>query len=800
MGAAAVSGLVAALVGFLLLAGWVLGLELGEVDSSGSIVVPGTAAALGAAGLAACNLARGRRPAVWRALAGGASLCGLAVLASVVLGLGVGADRVGDSGRAAPAAVALVVAGAGLGLTGRWRHAHLLAIPPSLIVVAGALGAIYGDGKHATLSGSIGTTLVTLGLAALAFALLLLHPERGIGAVLSSPTDAGRLGRRLVPVALVVPPGLGAVRILVLEAGLVGEEASIALYASSLVVVAVLVIVLAARTSIRLELGRMSAERALDHSEDRFRSLAALAPVGILEIDPAAGATFVNARFAELAGIPAERAGGAGWREAVHPEDRPKLDAAWAQLVAAGGRTAIEVRLRRPDGTATWIQLSAVPMRPEPDGGPAGVLGVVTDIEPFKASEALLERERSMLRAMLDHAPVAIELRDADGLVQLVNGQAAAALGRPEAAILGRHPCELLPADRCAERGAREAPVLLDGRVVTYEEAIPAADGGTQHRHVTTYPVRGADGSVLGIGAMALDVTERVEAAAALRAAEERFRGAFAAAPNPVALTDGRGRIEEANSALGALLGLPGQVLAGLDLGALLEPVGGVPLQRALRELGQGRTAGLAAEALVRRPGGPRRVTAQAVTLRDDAGRQTGLLWHLQDITERHELERRLRHLADHDPLTGLLNRRRFADVLDQHAVLGRRQSARGALLLLDLDGFEAVNEARGHLAGDAVLRVVADLLRSRLRDKDVLARLGGDEFAALLPEASAEEARHVADALEVAVRDETARRGIALTATVGVASFGLEGAENAIARADEAMYAARRKARLRVA
>jgi diguanylate cyclase (GGDEF)-like protein/PAS domain S-box-containing protein len=619
--------------------------------------------------------------------------------------------------------------------------------------------------------------------------------------VLSSPTDAGRLGRRLVPVALVVPPALATVRQLAFEAGLVGEEASIALLASSLIVVAVLVIVLAARTSIRLEVGRASAEEALDHSEDRFRSLAALAPVGILEIDPAAGATFVNARFSELAGLSPERAQGAGWREAVHPEDRARLDAAWDQLVASGGRTAIEVRLQRPDGTAAWTQLSAVPMRPSADGGPAGVLGVVTDIEPFKAAAALLERERSMLRAMLDHAPVAIELRDADGRVQLVNEQAAAALGRPEAAILGRHPSELLPAERCAEREAREAPVLLEGRAVAYEEAIPTADGGIQHRHVTTYPVRGADGSMLGIGAMALDVTARVEADAALQAAEERFRGAFAAAPNPVAVTDGSGRIEEANGALAALLGRPREELAGLDLTALLDPVGGVPLHRSLAELRQGRTAGLIAEALVPRPGGARRVTAQAVTLHDDAGRQAGLLWHLQDITERHELERRLRHLADHDFLTGLLNRRRFADILDQHAVLGRRQGARGALLLLDLDGFEAVNDARGHLAGDAVLRVVADLLRSRVRDTDVLARLGGDEFAVLLPEASAEEGRHLADALEVAVRDEMARRGIALTASVGVAALTPAGdAQDAIARADRAMYAAKRKARLRVA
>jgi diguanylate cyclase (GGDEF)-like protein/PAS domain S-box-containing protein len=801
-GPAAVAGLLAAAVGALLLAGWALGAQLDPGGLGLEPVVPGTSAAMVAAGLAAFGLARGARPALWRGLATGAVALGLAVVAAVVLALEPGADGAPDPWRAAPlGTVALVVAGTGLALTGRWRRAHVLAIPPALIVFAGALSALYGYGSHGDVSESIGTALATGGLSALTFALLLLHPDRGIGSVLASPTDAGHLGRRLVPVALVVPPVFGALRLLAFEAGLLGEEASIALLSASLIVVAVLVIVLATRASIRLELGRASAEEALDHSEGRFRGLAALAPVGILEIEPGAGATFVNSRFCEIAGIAPEQARGSGWHAAVHPEDLGRLDAAWDRLVASGGRAVLELRFLRPDGTATWTQLSAVPLRPAAPGAPAGVLGVVTDIEPFKAAAALAEHERSMLLALLDHAPLAIELRDAEGHVQLVNEHAAAALGRPEAAILGRHPSELLPPERWGPREAREEPVLAEGRAVAYEETVTTPDGTPRHRHVTTYPVRGADGSLLGIGTMALDVTERVEAAAALRAAEERFRGAFAAAPSPVALTDAEGRIEEANAALAALLGRPVGALPGLDLATMLEPVGGVPLPRALAELRHGRTAALVVEAVVQRAGGPRRVTAQAVPLHDDGAPQAGLLWHLRDVTERHVREGDLRHLADHDPLTGLLDSRRFGEALERHASPGRRAGDRGAVVLIGLDELRTAAGQRDPGTADEALKAVAEVLRARLRETDVLARVADDDVAVLLPAASAEEGRRVAEELAAALREELARRRLLPAVSVGMAAMAPgTTAEDVVARAHGEMHAARRRTRVRVA
>jgi diguanylate cyclase (GGDEF)-like protein/PAS domain S-box-containing protein len=163
------------------------------------------------------------------------------------------------------------------------------------------------------------------------------------------------------------------------------------------------------------------------------------------------------------------------------------------------------------------------------------------------------------------------------------------------------------------------------------------------------------------------------------------------------------------------------------------------------------------------------------------------------DVTERRRLERRLRHLADHDDLTGLINRRRFQEDLERHLAECRRYGMTGALLVLDLDGFKAVNDTHGHSAGDRVLRGVADALRSRLRGSDIVARLGGDEFAVLLPRGGAEGAERVCEALERQVPAEVrAPDGRGVEVSVGFAPFedDVLSVDDLLAAADDSMYA----------
>ncbi len=174
------------------------------------------------------------------------------------------------------------------------------------------------------------------------------------------------------------------------------------------------------------------------------------------------------------------------------------------------------------------------------------------------------------------------------------------------------------------------------------------------------------------------------------------------------------------------------------------------------------------------------------------------LLAQLHDVTSRYVNEVELRYLADHDGLTGLLNRRRFEQELRRVIAEAARYGQPGSLLLLDIDHFKSINDTLGHLAGDQILAKVAQVLRGVLRETDSAARLGGDEFAILLPQTDEHQAQTVASRIVVAVR-ELAREGgqSAITSSVsigiGTITAQTQHVEEILDAADSAMYRAKR-------
>jgi diguanylate cyclase (GGDEF)-like protein len=168
----------------------------------------------------------------------------------------------------------------------------------------------------------------------------------------------------------------------------------------------------------------------------------------------------------------------------------------------------------------------------------------------------------------------------------------------------------------------------------------------------------------------------------------------------------------------------------------------------------------------------------------------------VQDIGERRRMQEALQHLADHDMLSGLWNRRRFEEQLGREIARVRRHGPSTALMLFDLDGLKRVNDTFGHRCGDQLIAAIAHAVRTRLRETDAVARIGGDEFAVLLPGVDQDAALGVADEIRRAVRQLsiTAESGadVATTMSVGVAMFAPEGddAQALLAAADRAMYA----------
>ena len=158
-------------------------------------------------------------------------------------------------------------------------------------------------------------------------------------------------------------------------------------------------------------------------------------------------------------------------------------------------------------------------------------------------------------------------------------------------------------------------------------------------------------------------------------------------------------------------------------------------------------------------------------------------------------------YLAHHDVMTGLCNRVLFYEVLRRQLAAAERSGKSLAVLAVDLDDFKAVNDERGHAAGDRVLRAVAERIRQAVRGSDVAGRMGGDEFAVLLCEADATSARQLAERLVLALSEPYGDRMPRVSASVGIAVFPEDGADatSLMERADGALYEAKRLGKQRV-
>jgi diguanylate cyclase (GGDEF)-like protein/PAS domain S-box-containing protein len=308
------------------------------------------------------------------------------------------------------------------------------------------------------------------------------------------------------------------------------------------------------------------------------------------------------------------------------------------------------------------------------------------------------------------------------------------------------------------------------------------------------------------IYAAARNVTERHLAEDARREAEERFRRAFEDSATGMALVEVQGStLLAVNASLARMLGRRRDQLVGIGtLAELVDPEDAPRIAKGLARLEAGDAPLFHSELRIVRPDG-RRVWVDLTTsvVRDEQGEPLYRLSQLVDIDSRRRAEEQLQYLADHDPLSGVYNRRRFERELQRELGYAAMRRSRGALLVLDVDNFKAINDALGHAAGDKVIARLGATLTERMRSGDVIGRLGGDEFAVLLRRVDLDEARQVATSVRALaierLADVTEQEQNEVTLSVGVATFGGDddgdtpSMDQLFRRADAAMYTAKR-------
>jgi diguanylate cyclase (GGDEF)-like protein/PAS domain S-box-containing protein len=434
-------------------------------------------------------------------------------------------------------------------------------------------------------------------------------------------------------------------------------------------------------------------------------------------------------------------------------------------------------------------------------------LGIDAGSRERRASAAFAARDRaeSARRAadarsheLAGHAGDVLATIGRDGTVREVSEGCRELLDLAPGALVGTRGADLVhPGDSASTVAAlRRLAAGAEREAITVR--LRRADGAWRWAEAQLVAVRDERG-LAEVHATIRDVHARAEAERAQADAEARFRTAFEEAPIGMAIATIDGRFLQVNRALCSFTGRAQEELEGTPIVRLMHPDDREQEAQALARLARGEGAVRGERRWMHAAGDVVWAAINATLVRDGSGIPQHVLLQVQDVTERRRYEAELRYLADHDPLTGLLNRRAFARELEAHLEHVRRYGPAGGALVLDLDHFKNINDTLGHGIGDELIVALAEALRVRLGERVALARLGGDELAILMPGGDVDEAaEQVLDAVRAQRVASPSGRLRSVSASIGIAGFDdpALNADDVLANADLAMYEAKDRGR----
>ncbi len=534
------------------------------------------------------------------------------------------------------------------------------------------------------------------------------------------------------------------------------------------------------------------AHQALAERTRRLDEAQTLAHVGSWELDLTTKRLSWSEEVFRIFGLDPRRQSPSyqAFLELVHPEDRERVEQAYAASLANHAPYQITHRLLLPDGRVKHV-LERGESHYDASGHALRSIGTVQDITEQKQAE---ERLRLMDYAMAS-AMTAVAMSDAEGRLTYVNDAFLRLWELPErAAVIGSSALDYW----ASPESAREVINRL-GRDLHWSGELEArtATGTPFTVRCDASLVRDEGGRPLCMMATFLDLTERKRAEADLRLAAS----VFANTHEGVIITDAEGRILDVNQAFTDITGYPRGEVIGRNPRLWKSQHHDAAFYAALWEA-LNRGGSWQGEIWNRRRNGEAFPVLQTISaVRDANGALTHYVSVFSDISGIKDTQAQLAYLAQHDPLTDLPNRLLYHDRLDQALRRAEREGQSLAVLFMDLDRFKHINDSLGHAVGDQLLQEVASRLRQALRKEDTVARMGGDEFIILVEHLHGEQdAAQLAGKLLQTLASPYMIGGheLYITTSIGISLYPHDGisAEALVSNADAAMYRAKHEGR----
>jgi len=559
---------------------------------------------------------------------------------------------------------------------------------------------------------------------------------------------------------------------------------------------------------------RLTAERAATQervlaSETLVRNILEHAPDAFVSTAADGTVTEWNAQAEHTFGWRREEALGRNVAELIVP---PRLRSAHALGIMrlAGGRSGPDglaarrrhqrtrIAAQHRDGHEIPVELSIGTLRHD-----SGVIATafLHDISERVAHEEQIAASEHRIRMIADSMPALVAYLDRGLRFRFTNEYYQTLLGVDPAGMLGKTIGEVFGPEVYLN-WKDKLDAALRGEPV-HEERDTVQMGRPLHLMTDLVPDVDAAGQVQGIYLMSMDITQRRSAELTQAASEKRLKLITDHLPALISYVDRDRMLRFGNATFQHWLGLDPAALAGRPL---REVMGAAAYGKTLPHLERAFTGErVSFEHRARLHGDLRTLETTFVPdVRADGG-VAGVYALTQDMSRIKAVEQQLIELARVDALTGIANRRKFEEVLQQAMARSQRLARRMALAYLDIDHFKAINDSLGHGAGDDVLKEFASRLIQAVRAVDLVARLAGDEFIIVLENVDqGGEAAQLAAKIVAAVRAPFTVAGapMQVTTSVGVALYkgGGEGvgetASSLIARADRALYQAKRNGR----